>query len=149
MPPDEVRLAAAVQRTIDRATRSAWPKEMVGALGGTHRDGTVLVEHVVPIAAAGQRDSFAVTPTAFLLAEAELTAAGHQWLGFVHSHPGGTAAPSARDRRELWHRCLQLIVGGPRPDELQTAAFWLEDDACAPLRLGRCHAEARASESAG
>ncbi|MFK7742795.1 MAG: Mov34/MPN/PAD-1 family protein [Planctomycetota bacterium] len=59
----------------------------------------------------GGRDSFVVDPIAFAQAEAELRDQGLEFVGFVHSHPGGVAAPSARDHLELWPGVVQLIVG--------------------------------------
>lgn len=135
MCQDEVWLAVAAQRAIERQALGAWPGEMVAALGGRRTGAALVIERIVPFAGAGGDGGFAVPPAEFLAAEARLQHLGARWLGFVHSHPGGAAAPSARDRHELWRGCVQLIVGGARRDRLQTGAFWLDGDACTPLRL--------------
>jgi proteasome lid subunit RPN8/RPN11 len=135
MPPTTVELAHGARRTIQSAVRGAWPLEMVAALGGVQRGATVAIERVVAFAGAGGGDGFAVSPVAFLAAAASLRASGCDWLGFVHSHPGGVAAPSQRDRVMLWHGCVQLIAGGDAPERLQLAAFWLDDEGVRPLPL--------------
>lgn len=135
MRPREVRLGCAVQRAIDGAARAAWPGEFAAALGGQCDDGIARIDRLRPFPGAGAADTFAVPPAVFAAAEAELRAAGATWLGFVHSHPGGSAAPSLADRETLWRDCVQLVVGGAAPDRLQTAAFWLDGDTCAPLPI--------------
>lgn len=137
MRPSEVRLTVAAREAIVGAVRAAWPDEVVGALGGRRRDGVFVVEQLVRFAGAGRRDGFEVAPAAFLQAEHELGRAERTWQGFVHSHPGGSAAPSARDRDELWRHCVQLIVGGSDPHDLHTAAFWFDGDTCTPLPLSQ------------
>jgi proteasome lid subunit RPN8/RPN11 len=135
MRPSEVRLTVAAQQAIERGTNASWPREMVAALGGRRCADVVLVEQVVPFPTAGEHDSFLVPPASFLDAERRIRRAGGRWLGFVHSHPGGAAAPSARDRAELWRACVQMIVGGARREALCAAAFWFAGDTCTDLRL--------------
>lgn len=135
MAPASIELSAASAQALTGAARAAWPLEMVGLLGGTvarRPDGDVwLVQHFLPLpGAACARDRFAVTPHHFATGEAELRGMGLAWLGFAHSHPDGAAAPSARDRAELWRDCLQLIVAvhgerdTARERSVQLAAFW-------------------------
>jgi proteasome lid subunit RPN8/RPN11 len=135
MCPDEVQLEVTARQAIEHRVRAAWPLEMVAAVGGQRVGRVLRIDQIVPFEGAGSDDGFVVPPTAFLAAASCLQLARAPWLGFVHSHPGGSPAPSARDRRELWRGCVQLIVGGARRDELQTAAFWLQGDTCTPLRL--------------
>lgn len=127
---------AAHQRLLELA-RAALPREFVAALGGALRDGEATVDEVLPLPnVAADDDTFAVDPLAFARAEHELARRGHRWLGFVHSHPRGAAAPSSRDREQLWPHCLQLIAA-PRPDAptVPLAAFVLRDAVAHPLPL--------------
>lgn len=135
MRPLRVTIAADALRAFERAAAAAWPREAVAVLGGRHDGDAVAVTAVVPIEGAGDATGFTVPPAAFVRTEAALRAAGVTWCGFAHSHPGGAAAPSARDRRELWPRCLQLIVGGAAPDAWTAAAYWFEDGTGTPLPL--------------
>lgn len=144
MRPAEVRLTATARRAIERAALAAWPREMAAALGGSRSAGALQIERVVPFAGAGDAHGFAVPPAAFVAAEAQFRDAGCEWLGFVHSHPGGTASPSTRDRVELWRGCVQLLVGGASADDLRFAAFWFAGDTCTPLRVRHEAAEAPA-----
>jgi proteasome lid subunit RPN8/RPN11 len=111
--------------------RDAAPREFAGVLGGERGADAWRVTRVLPLAnsAAGD-DAFAIGPEAFVAAERALHAAGLAWLGFVHSHPRSTAAPSARDRRELWRGCVQMIVGADG-----VRAFWFDRDTCRELTV--------------
>lgn len=144
MRPSEVALAAGARQAIDRAVRAAWPREWVAVLGGQRRPAVTCIDRIVSVADADTIDGFAMPPAAFVAATAELARLGCEFLGFAHSHPGGAAAPSVRDRTELWSRCVQLIAGGAGPDAVQLAAYWLDRGACTPLPLRSGTAEATA-----
>ena len=117
------------------AHRTSAPRELAGALGGARAADHWHVARFVPLAnGAAAPDRFAVDPHAFVRALACLERDGDTWLGFVHGHPGGPAAPSAADEAELWRECLHLIVGdagAPVRGWCWAAAGWCE----VPLRL--------------
>jgi proteasome lid subunit RPN8/RPN11 len=147
MPP-ELSIDAVVATALVRCLRAHAPREFVGLLGGTRLAGTSAggrwrVGHVVPLPNVAAGDgSFAVDAFAFLVAEAQLRQQGLDWLGFVHSHPGSPATPSAQDRRQLWRGCVQLIVG-ERLGEIELRAFWLADATvqelcCVPSAAAGC-----------
>ena len=120
-----LRISAAVRRAIARAVAAAHPREMVGAVAGASADDGAIITAFEPLPnVAGGEDRFGVDPLAFAAVEAGLRDRGHALLGFVHSHPDGSAEPSATDRRELWRDCLQLIVSAD--DRLR--AFRLDGD---------------------
>jgi len=52
----------------------------------------------------------------------------------AHSHPGGTAFPSAADARSLWRGCLHLIAGLQREHTL-LAAWWHGAGGLLPLPI--------------
>lgn len=135
MRPAQVRLATSAWQPIAASTAAAWPREMAALLGGRREGEAVVVEAIVALAGAGEALGFAVDPLRFLAAEARLHAAGWAWLGFVHSHPGGVAAPSAHDRATLWRGCIQLVVGGVDPTRLHVGAYWLDESVPHPLPL--------------
>lgn len=114
-----VSLSSELLPRLRRLAVAAAPREFVALLAGpaTTQDGSatrgaLVVDHVLPIAnATTEPDRFEVAATTFAAAEAALRDQGRRWLGFVHSHPGGRASLSARDRRQLWPHCLQLVLG--------------------------------------
>jgi proteasome lid subunit RPN8/RPN11 len=126
------------RRALDAAVAGAWPDEAVGVLGGVAAGGAPPhVSAFVPVAAAVRgRDHFAVAAGEFARAEAQLRAAGLCWLGFCHSHPDGAAAPSMRDRAELWRSCIQMIAATNGPRVVAIAAFRIDaGGAVHPLRI--------------
>lgn len=136
MPPDTVVLAPAAHAAMVEAARAAWPREMVGLLGGLTSGTATTIERFVAIEnGAARGDTFAVTPQAFLAAEHDLRTGGAAFVGFVHSHRDGVPAPSERDRRELWTDCLQLLVVAPPGSAPALGAFWLTGSAIVPIRL--------------
>lgn len=135
--PDELLWTEDARAALLALARAAAPRECAALLGG-HRDGgATCITDVEALAnrAAGD-DAFAVGSREFLRAEGALAARGLTFLGFAHSHPRGAAAPSARDRAELWTGCVQLITDGS-----QVRAFWLDERrAVRPLPLGSAEA---------
>lgn len=131
----QVVLTSDAHRGLCQATRAAWPHELVAVLGGARIDDIARIDTVLVLAnsAAVSHGEFAVEALAFARSEHQLRRDGRQWLGFAHSHPRGTAAPSARDRRELWRDCLQLILATGSPhDEPSVCAFVLHGDRTQP-----------------
>lgn len=131
-----VTIDAALHARLLQLARAAAPRECVAALGGTVHDGhaSVTAARPLPNAARGD-DAFAVDPIAFCRADRALTRRDRRWLGFVHSHARGAAAPSARDRQQLWPDCLQLIVAAGADGDARVAAFVLRDGAPRALPL--------------
>lgn len=106
-------------------------------LGGLRQGDLLELVHWTELPSdAPAQDAFAVDPVVFAVAEAGIRREGLDWLGFAHSHPGDRAEPSARDLAQLWHGCLQVIVGGEELQDLR--AYWLHDDG-----LRRLHWEER------
>ena len=114
--------------------RAALPAEGVLLLGGRRTDRDLRLCAALPLpnrlAAA---DAFAVDPVDFARAQHDLPEAA-PWLGFAHSHPGGTAFPSAADARSLWRGCLHLIAGLQREHTL-LAAWWHGAGGLLPLPI--------------
>ena len=136
MPPTAVRLAPATHAAIQDAARAAWPREIVGVLGGGRDGDDLFVCWFQAMATAGcDEDRFVVAPADFARAEAEVRARGFSWLGFVHSHPRGSAAPSLQDRRELWPHCLQLILAATPSSPPRFGAYWRDGATFADLEL--------------
>lgn len=138
MLPRTVHLPTSMARALHAAAIAAAPREFVALLGGDAGADRLTIDrwHALPNDAHVD-GRFLVPPAAFASAEAATRATGHRWLGFVHSHPRGTAQLSGTDRTTLWRGCVQLVLG-LRPaasDEPVIRAFWLHGDAAESLPL--------------
>jgi len=120
--PDHVACPEDLRAALLRAADAARPRELVAALGGRRGDRVTCVTEFVELGnVARTDDAFTVDPATFAAAEQQLRSRGCSFVGFAHSHPRGVAAPSARDRAELWTGCVQLIAAGG-----DLRAFWLD-----------------------
>lgn len=152
MPPREVHLPLLLERALRAAALARAPREFVALLGGAGdqhsepngepngdaaRRCTIAAWCELANAATAD-DRFTVTAASFAAAEATLRAAGHRWLGFLHSHPRGAARLSPIDRTSLWRDCLQLVLGlgDAAADEPTLRGFWLHGDAVLAVPLG-------------
>jgi proteasome lid subunit RPN8/RPN11 len=104
----------AAEALLLHAARVAAPREIVAVLGGCVVGTNAQVRRIVMLPNdAGDGDaSFAVDSVAFTQCEHELRNSGDTFLGFAHSHPLGSTAPSIRDREQLWTECVQMITDG-------------------------------------
>lgn len=124
-------LTDAARDALERAVRDAWPDELVALLGGEGER----VDAVLPLPDADATgDAFAVDAATFARAEGKLRDAGRAFVGFAHSHPGGSAALSAQDRAELWRGCAH-VVAATDGRAVTLRGFWLDGDVTAPLPL--------------
>ncbi|HUF48186.1 MAG TPA: pyridoxal-phosphate dependent enzyme [Vicinamibacterales bacterium] len=104
-----IQVPAALADRIRAHGEASYPDECCGALLG--RPG--LVEAIEPLdngAPEARRRRFLVTPGDYLRAERAAAAAGHDLVGFYHSHPDHPAAPSLFDRDHAWPNWSYVIV---------------------------------------
>lgn len=106
--------------------RAELPLEGCGLLLGD-RDGSAA--HVLEIRPAhnvlASATCYEIAPEIVLAADRAARAANRVLLGAWHSHPGGRAVPSARDRREAWPDWCYLIVGLAEPQMPELRAWRL------------------------
>ena len=93
--------------------------EVCGILVG-HTGPVTVVEAIVParnVHAMPQRH-FLLDAATLLRTDEAARATGQAIIGFYHSHPNGSALPSAEDRRLAWPKLMTLIIaveqGQPR-----------------------------------
>lgn len=127
MRPAAVHLPDEVAATLRAAAQRAAPREFVALLAGDELAGDTLAGeradagrssavavvrscHALPNNATDDAH-YEVTAATFAEAEARARADGQRFLGFVHSHPHGSAQPSPTDRAHWWRQCLQLVLG--------------------------------------
>jgi len=98
-----VRIAAAAYKAMRERACLAGDEECCGALVGRP-----MIDRIVPLAnaASDRRSAYAITPRALFELERRVEVAG-----FFHSHPDGTAEPSARDLALAWPGYIYVIVG--------------------------------------
>ena len=93
-----VRLTRPVlERILAEAARAA-PEECCGILLG--RDGLIEETRPAPNVAPDPLRRFEIDPQALVDAHRAARGNGPQILGYYHSHPGGSAEPSATDRAQ-------------------------------------------------
>lgn len=109
-------------KQIADLTEAAYPREACGLLAGFHRaDGDIVVTRVAPsknVAEPAQHDRFEIDPELRLRLMRELRAAapdalpgaGQSIIGHYHSHPDGTARPSATDLSMAWEPDLVWLI---------------------------------------
>jgi proteasome lid subunit RPN8/RPN11 len=98
-----------------------WPVEACGVLLGDSRGSDTVLTGWLParnlLGPLEGKRGFLLDPVALLRAEREAARRGLQLLGAWHSHPGGGAEPSARDRSGNhgydWHLILPMPISGP------------------------------------
>lgn len=115
-------LETGVEESLETLARSTYPNECCGILGG-HNDGSgqQIVRVAIPTenVAPAPLHSFAILPSHILQAECQLNSCGLDLVGFFHSHPGGSGAPSRADiaAASPWPSFIHCIVslGALRP----------------------------------
>lgn len=84
--------------------QASWPHEACGLLIGQGRD----VVEVIPCDNISEtpENSFEIDPQAIITAQKKLRGSAQKIIGHYHSHPDGTAWPSARDRERIYDPTL-------------------------------------------
>ena len=88
----------AVLAALREAAASAAPDEACGLLLGV--DGVVNEARSCANLAAAPRRFFEIDPAALIAAHRAERGGGPSLLGYFHSHPSGSAEPSAEDQRQ-------------------------------------------------
>ena len=122
--PGRVLILAATRVAIANAMHDARPREGCGVLTGWWRQDPCIAAFA-PLDNRDQgTDRFEADPAAFLRVCVAAERRGLTVLGFVHSHPNGTTAPSRRDAELLWRQSLQLIAAPHDDGSCPIEAFW-------------------------
>lgn len=149
-------LSVRQMATIASAAEIAWPAEGCGLLIGTGKR----VIRVTQVMAADNllkdqgNDRFEMDPAARFKAERLARETGQRVVGHWHSHPDGSAHPSATDMAQAWEPDLiWLIVGiaaDPKgcPQVIQMLAHRLDREAGRVFAVPIETAEKRACQPA-
>ena len=126
----EVVVGSSVLHAVRDSARTAAPHEACGLLLGRAEPGRFVLTTCVPsqnIASDPVR-RFEVDPAVRLRVQRETRGGGEPMIGLYHSHPAGSAAPSAVDRRCLYEPGLVWLITGPDPCWEIRAWLALTDD---------------------
>ncbi len=122
------------------AAAEAHPEEACGILVGRPVDsGAGVVARVVPTrnASTGDRTNrYEIPPADLVREQRESRREGTRILGFYHSHPDGTAAPSSHDRGLAWPEYIYVIVPVRDGVASEPRAWQLADDRSAFAEVG-------------
>ncbi len=124
-----------------------YPSECCGLLIGTVRGSRNTVEHVVPcenVHPGHRQTRFQIDPHTLFEAIRAARAAGRQMIGFYHSHPNGSAAPSRYDQRTAWPDCSHVIIATERESagDLRSWRCIVGVREMEPERIAPCNASA-------
>jgi proteasome lid subunit RPN8/RPN11 len=127
-PPDRltIRLPRALHDAIVAHCLAERPLEGCGLLLGDRHEASATVLEARPASnIRASATQYEIEPEAVLAADRAARAAGRVLLGAWHSHPGGTAVPSAQDRAEAWPDWCYLVVGLSDPEAPELRAWRL------------------------
>ena len=106
-----VQLSQSALKRIVAHAEETYPQECFGFLLGRFGENRICVAHPGRnVNTSRPHDRYEMAPQDFLQAQAEAERWGGEIVGFYHSHPDGTAIPSAYDRERAWEEYLYLIV---------------------------------------
>ena len=120
-------LPTTLRAQIAREARAAFPRECCGLIEGLRDGAAVRVTALHPTRnLAPEPDRFEIDPAEHIRLSRALREAGRGIVGCYHSHPGGRAEPSPRDRAGasedgfVW---LIAAVEGGRDIDLAATTF--------------------------
>jgi len=124
-----------LRSAVCRHSEMGYPDEVCGILVGEREgaDADKIVREVVAANNAWEetgehRRRFRIAPDDFVRAERAARAAGHEVLGFYHSHPDHEAEPSETDREYAWPMYSYVIQTVHRGVALAVRSWVLKDD---------------------
>jgi len=105
-----VEIAGETLNALLRMAAAVPDREICGLLFGSERR----IDRVEPAdnVASGPQDTFEIDPKALFAALRAERAGGARMIGHYHSHPNGSAVPSARDAEAAEPGKFWLILGG-------------------------------------
>ncbi len=141
---------------IASAAEAAWPAEGCGLLIGRGRRIVTLTRVMAAdnLLKAEGHDRFELDPAVRFAAERSVRGTTERIIGHWHSHPDGSAKPSATDMAQAWEPDLIWLIVGivadlcGRPQAVQMLAHRLDREAgrMSPIRMET--AEKRACQAA-
>jgi len=134
---DSLILPANLRRQLASEARAAFPRECCGLIEGVRSAGTTEAVRLHPARNLAQRaDRFEIDPMEQFRLLRALRDCESEIVGCYHSHPNGSAVPSATDReRASEEGFIWLIAGVDAAQILAMTAHVFEGDAFRALSL--------------
>jgi len=125
-----LRLPHALADEIRRHGEHAYPAECCGALIGRIDGESKEVAGLAPAVNRRTDDPhrYLIAPEDLRELEVQARAAGHEIVGYYHSHPDHPARPSAFDAEHAWPWYSYLIVRIEQGRGADMASWVLDDD---------------------
>ncbi len=124
--PMSVRIGPTLFSSIVEHALADAPLECCGLLLGIIHADTVMIERVQPainVHPSDRTQAYEIEPTVTFSALRSGMNGGLSLVGFYHSHPDGSTAPSSVDLAGAWQEKLYLILG-VRNGEVVGATAW-------------------------
>lgn len=123
-------LSRPLQKAMFAHVASTYPDEgcgfLVGSFGPERR--VARVKPAPNTVEGHRRTRFVIHPRELLAMEDEAEAAGHEILGFYHSHPDYPAAPSRFDEEHAWPTYSYIVISVMDAKPLHLTSWILEPD---------------------
>lgn len=120
--------APAWRQMVDHA-EAGYPHEVVGVLAGDRAAGRVCAVHnLLNERADSPKNRYHVGPLQLARAEEALEAAGHEIVGYYHSHPDHPAIASEVDRDHALPSMAYPILAVALGVVQNARLWWLRDD---------------------
>jgi proteasome lid subunit RPN8/RPN11 len=127
-----IKLTSTLIEALERQASRAYPEECCGILAGLATNGTKSVRAVHPLPnnrIDSPENRYFAPAEAIQEAEVKLRAAGHEILGFYHSHPDAPARPSEYDLEHATWPWFSYVIISAREGRARELTSWvLADD---------------------
>jgi proteasome lid subunit RPN8/RPN11 len=124
-----IRFPRAELARLHAHAEEGYPHEVVGILAGDRATNTVAtVATLVNERADSAHNRYRVSGLVLARAETALTDAGHDILGYYHSHPDHPARWSDYDRDHAWPNMSYVIVSVQQGKVADTLSWRLVED---------------------
>lgn len=139
---EALSISKELREQIAEEARKAYPNECCGLIEGTREFENLRAAAIHPTRnTAKTPDRFEIDPVEHIRLLRAARAAGRTIIGCYHSHPNGSAEPSAADRTNASDEDFVWLIAAIGTDEkAKLAGFAYSGGAFAPIRLARAKA---------
>ena len=129
-------LSSAHRAQIEREARDGFPRECCGLLEGVTDGETISVTALHPARnLSADSDRFEIDPSDHFAAIRTARANGTEIVGCYHSHPNGSAKPSARDAEGAWDEGFVWLIAAVSGGAASVRGFSRNADGWQPVEL--------------
>jgi desampylase len=139
---EALAISKDLREQIAEQARRAYPNECCGLIEGSREFENVRAIAIHPTRnVADGPDRFEIDPAEHIRLLRAAREAGNTIIGCYHSHPNGSAGPSAADKANASDEDFVWVIAAVGPDEKpRLASFVYTGGGFAPIRLARAKA---------